>query len=161
MGEQCAFSHSSLSAGDLPVASWEDTRLCLLELLDSTVHSAEPGVITISNVKRLFRSRFHLELSETVLGRTRLFDVLNDPYFQDICVVESQGDGQVVVRRRYCPLPQIDVPPPGVWFMPEPGDEHNDQIGGLRDTVIGGEVPMPWPAFASASEFVASLPMPV
>merc|ERR1711884_371908 len=126
-----------MSIGDLPVASWGDARACLMSLLDSDV-GPEPGVITISNVKRLFRSCFQLELSETVLGHTRLFDLLTDPYFHDVCSVEPQGDGQVVVRRNfYHPLSV----PPSVWFMPQA--EHGDMIG-------GDAAPFLWPSFPSA-----------
>jgi len=71
--------------------------------------------VTVSNVKRLFRSYFGLDLSETALGYSRLSDLLQDPRFRDIGVVQARGAGQVVVsccpdRYRYA------TPAPGrLW----------------------------------------------
>jgi hypothetical protein len=53
----------------------------------------------LSNVKRLFRSRFHMELSETALGYSKLSELLKDPRLQDICTVQLRGQGYVVVPR--------------------------------------------------------------
>jgi len=129
--EQCAFTQSKLGSGALPVASWDDARACLLELLDVETS----GMVTISNVKRLFRSRFQLELSETVLGHTRLFDLLSDPRFQDVCVVQAQKNGQVVVKRR----PPTEcaaclAPPPGVWYNGAVVPVMAEQQGGCTPT---------------------------
>ena len=57
-----------------------------------------PGTSTIplSNVKRLFRSRYHTELSETALGHSKLSELLQDPKLKDICHVRLQGHGYVV-----------------------------------------------------------------
>jgi len=86
------------SAPEFPVATWEEARFHLVQLLLSET-GPEPGAITLSNVKRLFRSQFGLELSETSLGHARVCDLLQDPRFQDICSVDQQGNGQVMVRR--------------------------------------------------------------
>ncbi|CAE7223439.1 rsmB [Symbiodinium natans] len=63
-----------------------------------TASNSGPGTATIplSNVKRLFRSRFHIELSETALGHSKLSELLQDPRLQDICSVRLQGHGYVV-----------------------------------------------------------------
>jgi hypothetical protein len=58
------------------------------------------GSMPLSNVKRLFRSRFRVELSETALGHSKLSELLNDPRLQDICFVRLQGHGYVVVHPR-------------------------------------------------------------
>mmetsp|Transcript_1310 Transcript_1310/g.2785 ORF Transcript_1310/g.2785 Transcript_1310/m.2785 type:complete len:625 (-) Transcript_1310:54-1928(-) len=81
-----------------PYATWEETRACLSAILRTSC-SPEAGVITVSNVKRLFRSRFGLDLSETALGYSRLSELLQDPRLHDICTVQTRGAGQFIVRR--------------------------------------------------------------
>jgi len=120
--EQCAFHqqpicHNKLGAQALPVASWAQARERLWELLN-TECNPEPGVLTLSNVKRLFRSRFELELSETVLGHARLFDLLRDVRFRDVCVLQAHKNGQLLVKRAEGPqqLPcQLPVQMPDMW----------------------------------------------
>jgi len=99
--EQHAFHQQPLISKkrvDLPVASWAEARNGLSEILD-TECNPDPGVVTLSNVKRLFRSRFQLDLSETALGYSRLFDLLRDPCFHDVCTVQSHKNGQLLVER--------------------------------------------------------------
>ncbi|CAE7764608.1 Lcmt2 [Symbiodinium sp. CCMP2592] len=76
------------------LADWEVVKRGLKEILQSL----SPGTATIplSNVKRLFRSRFHIELSETALGHSKLSELLQDPRLRDICSVRLQGHGYVV-----------------------------------------------------------------
>jgi len=96
------------------VASWEVARECLRELL-RTESNPEPGVVTLSNVKRLFRSRFQVELSETSLGHSRLFDLLQDVRFRDVCVLQSHKNGQLLVKQvvgpQQVPCHQLALPP--------------------------------------------------
>ena len=111
-------------ASDLPVASWEDARRCMSELLHSECNP-EPGVATLSNVKRLFRSRFQLELSETALGYPRLFDLLHDARFSDVCVLQACKNGQLLVKRvggpRQVPCHQFAFPSvAGMHFATQP-----------------------------------------
>lgn len=116
--EQYAFHQQPICSrkgtNSLPLATWEDARERLLQLLDSE-SNPEPGVVTLSNVKRLFRSRFQLELSETVLGHSRLFDLLHDLRFRDVCTVQAHGNGQLLVKRaegpRQIPCHQLALPP--------------------------------------------------
>lgn len=116
--EQYAFHQQPICSrkgtNSLPLATWEEARARLLELLDSE-SNPEPGVVTLSNVKRLFRSRFQLELSETVLGHSRLFDLLHDVRFRDVCTVQAHGNGQLLVKRaegpRQVPCHQLALPP--------------------------------------------------
>merc|ERR1712012_255712 len=88
--------------------------------------SQELGVVSLSNLKRLFRSRFQLELSETALGHSRLFDLLHDVRFRDVCAVQAHRNGQLLVKRVKGPQQvhchQLQTPPastqaapPGVW----------------------------------------------
>lgn len=62
-------------------------------MLESSVDHAVP----LSNVKRLFRARFHMELSETSLGHAKLSDLLHDPKLADICSVKLLDQGYFVV----------------------------------------------------------------
>lgn len=100
--ERCALrqepfpSKKSEATSSLPVATWESTRVCLRQLL---LEACEKGAeMPLSDVKRLFRRQFELELNETALGYTRVHDLLQDPRLRDVCTVHSQGNGQVSVR---------------------------------------------------------------
>lgn len=79
------------------LATWELVRSCLTEIL----HGLQPGMtsIPLSNVKRLFRSRYHVELSETALGHSKLSELLQDVRLGDICSVRLQGHGYVVIPK--------------------------------------------------------------
>merc|ERR1712125_52437 len=70
----------------LTVADWETARTKLQEILDSAA-SRGSDQVPLSNVKRLFRSLYHLELSETALGHSKLTELLQDGRFSDICTV--------------------------------------------------------------------------
>jgi len=87
-----------LSSSQLRLATWVDVRSCLREILCNNCNPC-PGTITMSNVKRLFRSHFNLELSETVLGYSRLCELLQDARLRDVCSIRSLGNGLVVVQR--------------------------------------------------------------
>lgn len=106
--EQCAVWQQPCTTGvtqavgtapsTLPMATWDTARMCLRDILDTARPGSEPGVVPLSNVKRLFRSRFHVELSETMLGHSKLSELLQDPHFHDICTVQLQGHGYIVVQ---------------------------------------------------------------
>mmetsp|Transcript_133358 Transcript_133358/g.345120 ORF Transcript_133358/g.345120 Transcript_133358/m.345120 type:complete len:566 (+) Transcript_133358:79-1776(+) len=99
--ERCALRQQPVgaaAAAALPYASWEDLRMGLCEILDTSSNPAR-GMITLSNVKRLFRSQLHLELCETVLGYPRVWELLQDPRLHDVCEVHALGNGQAVVQR--------------------------------------------------------------
>jgi hypothetical protein len=49
-------------------------------------------------VKRLFRSRFAVELSETALGHSQVSELLQDERFADICRVKLEVQGYIVVQ---------------------------------------------------------------
>lgn len=89
--EQCALRQQPFSskkaetASVLPVATWETTCACLRQMLSTPESSGEVGVLPLSDVKRLFRRHFSLELNETALGYTRVFDLLQDVRLRDVC----------------------------------------------------------------------------
>jgi len=81
--------------GKNAIATWDVVRTCLQEILKDL--SPGSGSIPLSNVKRLFRSNFHTELSETALGHAKLSELLQDPRLCDVCSVRLQGQGYVVM----------------------------------------------------------------
>jgi len=81
----------------LPIADWDVARATLREILAESASHQGPPQVQLSNVKRLFRSLYQMELSETALGYTTLTELLHDPRFQSICEVRVQGRGHVVV----------------------------------------------------------------
>jgi len=91
--EQCAVWQRPCGAMDrqMPTATFQQCREHLKAILE-----AAPGGIPLSNVKRLFRSRYQLALSETVFGHSRLSDLLQDERFSDLCQVELEGHGYTV-----------------------------------------------------------------
>jgi len=88
--------NSKSASRSLPVACWEDARTCLKELLRTAVQEG-PGNVPLPNVKRIFLSRFNLELSETALGHSRVYDLLQDERLRDVCSVHKHGNTYIVV----------------------------------------------------------------
>lgn len=84
-------------------ATWEELRACLQEVLRD-VHPGT-GSVPLSNMKRLFRSRFGKPLSETALGHAKLSELFQDHRLCDLCAVRLQGQGYVLV-----PLPPQQQP---------------------------------------------------
>jgi len=77
------------------LATWDNVRTCLQQVLKSCV--ADSGFIPLSNVKRLFRSKCRLELSETALGHSKLSELLQDDRLSDVCDVQLHGHGYIVI----------------------------------------------------------------
>merc|ERR1719203_1890898 len=77
------------------VASWDLMRQCLQQLMDNM----GPGEhsLPLSNIKRLFRAQFHIELSETALGYAKLSECLQDSRLHDMCEVKLKGHGYGIV----------------------------------------------------------------
>merc|ERR1719221_2033617 len=75
------------------LATWEMLRDFLQQALGSF---AEDASIPLSNLKRLFRSKHHAELSETALGYTKLSELLQDPRVRDVCSVRLQSHSYAI-----------------------------------------------------------------
>lgn len=91
-------AHAPTSTAErLPLVSMDQAKACLMQLLSSV--GRNPATMPLSNVKRLFRSRFGLELSETSLGHAKLCDLLSSDSFKDICYVRLDWNGYTVVQR--------------------------------------------------------------
>merc|ERR1711957_266526 len=78
----------------LPLATMDVLRLGLAELLESL-----GGSLPLSNVKRLFRVRFGLDLSEIALGHSKLCELLQGDVMSDVCDVCLDGFGYTVFQR--------------------------------------------------------------
>jgi len=104
MKEHCAEQQQPTASSDaaaMPLATWEVARTYLRDILEAAALPDEgPAMVPLSNVKRLFRSRYHTELSETMLGHSRLSDLIQDERFNDLCSLELQKSGYVVVQRQ-------------------------------------------------------------
>lgn len=101
--ERCAernkpCASTSRGMGPWPLATWDMVRGCLREIFCSIAPGAGTGLamVSLSNIKRLFRARFHIELSETALGHSKLSELLQDARLSDICAVKLQGNGYIV-----------------------------------------------------------------
>jgi hypothetical protein len=106
--DQCAKSsepcvkHTAESVANpkFQIADWETARHYLQEMLRESSVRDPQGLRTVplSNVKRLFKSKYNVELSETTLGHSKLTELLQDIRFSDICTVELQKHGYIVVE---------------------------------------------------------------
>eukprot|EP00418_Pyrodinium_bahamense_P037695 CAMPEP_0179202052 /NCGR_PEP_ID=MMETSP0796-20121207/100596_1 /TAXON_ID=73915 /ORGANISM="Pyrodinium bahamense, Strain pbaha01" /LENGTH=274 /DNA_ID=CAMNT_0020906681 /DNA_START=1 /DNA_END=823 /DNA_ORIENTATION=+ len=153
---QGAACHSSLATaqGRAAVATWETLRSCLREILGGVAPGT--GSIPLSNVKRLFRSRFHTELSETALGHAKLSELLQDSRLRDMCSVRLQGHGYVVVPlgpqtgRADCKLCGTSLRERAKWVKPLC----------LEDTIMGQPPAEPFIAFPPSSTCLEERPSP-
>lgn len=73
------------------VADLATSRKHLQQILEE---SDKP--VPLPNIKRLFMSRFKLQLTETAFGHSKISDLLQDKRFSDICALEWNGNGFVV-----------------------------------------------------------------
>eukprot|EP00448_Togula_jolla_P012657 CAMPEP_0170617044 /NCGR_PEP_ID=MMETSP0224-20130122/26196_1 /TAXON_ID=285029 /ORGANISM="Togula jolla, Strain CCCM 725" /LENGTH=435 /DNA_ID=CAMNT_0010942887 /DNA_START=45 /DNA_END=1352 /DNA_ORIENTATION=- len=103
-------STSAANQPQLPVASWEQARLSVQEILMKSLGSGT-SCILLSNIKRMIRSEFEVDLSETALGHAKLSELLTDSRFHDICDVQMQGRSYVVVPSQYL-LESMGLPAP-------------------------------------------------
>jgi hypothetical protein len=78
----------------LPFATMPSVRLHMAEIMQFARWS-ETGCEPLANIKRIFRSRYHLELSETVLGYSKLSELLQD--LPDLCYLEMRNSGCCVI----------------------------------------------------------------
>lgn len=87
-------------AGELPFATWDVVRSCIKEAL--TGEGDVPSPVPLSNIKRLFRTRFNTELSETALGHSKLSELLQDFHLNEICTVRLLDQGYFVIPLFKC-----------------------------------------------------------
>jgi hypothetical protein len=80
----------------LRIASWKDARKCLKSILSEALKNGQDQV-PLSNIKRICRSKYEIELSETTLGHSKLSDFLQDAQLADICTVKLLEQGYFVI----------------------------------------------------------------
>lgn len=116
---QRASTQSQMDKEVMPAASWADVPGLFKQLLSLELPGEKDGVL-ICNIKRLFRSHFHLELSETALGHVRLLDLLCDPRLRDVCHLSVIAGGRTRVTLAPQPFGGVTrfMAPPGV-FSPQ------------------------------------------
>jgi len=79
----------------IPVATWDVLFRCVEVLVQEVEAGALPT--PLSNIKRLFRAKFHFELSETALGYAKVSELLQDQRFWGLCEVKLRGHGYVML----------------------------------------------------------------
>jgi len=80
----------SVSAEGHAIATWDDVKESLGEIVQTTLRNG--ASMPLANVKRMFRSRYHLVLSETSLGYPKLSALLRDPEMSAICSLRLEGN---------------------------------------------------------------------
>jgi len=105
--ETCAVQQKALvslspEVTDLPIATWDTARSCMRAILSEAAASQgqQQGHVPLSSVKRAFRAKFKTELSETMLGHSKLSELLQDQRFRDVCTVRLEGHGYTVMQTR-------------------------------------------------------------
>jgi hypothetical protein len=93
--EQSSCAHAAC-VSDLTLATWETARTYLRTILSESMKSGS-DTVPLSNIKRIFRSQFSTELSETSLGHSKLSELLQDSKLSDICTVRLLEQGYFVV----------------------------------------------------------------
>jgi len=93
--QQSSCAPSACVSG-LTVATWETARTYLRVILGDAMKAGTDSV-PLSNIKRIFRSQFFTELSETSLGHSKLSELLQDSKLYDICTVRLMEQGYFVV----------------------------------------------------------------
>jgi hypothetical protein len=98
--EQLAKQQEALNpcqeAAELSCATLEEARDCLRAIMEEAASSEEHGQVALSNVKRMIRTKFQLELSETALGHSKLTALFQDRHFHDICTVKLEKHGYML-----------------------------------------------------------------
>lgn len=72
------------------VQSWDVAK----DMIANMLHE-QGGMVHLANVKRIFRTRFNLELSHIKLGHANISDMLRDPQLKDVCRL---APGDIVVQ---------------------------------------------------------------
>jgi hypothetical protein len=94
--DKAAANCASAGVGELPLATWDSARQHLREALACSMREGSDSV-PLSNIKRIFRSQFQTELSETALGHSKLSELLHDLRLRDICTVKLLDQGYFVI----------------------------------------------------------------
>jgi len=111
--EQSSCAHAAC-VSDLTLATWETARTYLRIILGESMQAGADSV-PLSNIKRIFRSQFSTELSETSLGHSKLSELLQDSKLSDICTVRLLEQGYFVVPQFSLMETTVAEPPANRW----------------------------------------------
>lgn len=81
-------------AAELPFATWSIVRKSMIEALQG---EDGPTTLPLSNIKRMFRTRFNTNLCETALGHSKVSELLQDRRLDGICTVKLLEQGYFIV----------------------------------------------------------------
>jgi len=96
------------------VVTWDLLRSCLTQYFQTS--PLRSPRVPLSNIKRVFRSQFQVELSETALGYAKLSELFQDPRLDGVCTVSQTSLGFVVApppgfaRTSTAPAAAVDAP---------------------------------------------------
>eukprot|EP00930_Biecheleria_cincta_P033136 TRINITY_DN2294_c0_g1_i1.p1 TRINITY_DN2294_c0_g1~~TRINITY_DN2294_c0_g1_i1.p1 ORF type:complete len:602 (+),score=105.40 TRINITY_DN2294_c0_g1_i1:71-1876(+) len=95
--DDAAEHRAQLGSGSrgVKVADW---NLLICGMTQILADSSTAEYLPLSTIKRMFRSRFQAELSETALGHAKLSDLMQDLRLRNICTVELHGHCYVVTK---------------------------------------------------------------
>ena len=120
--KQSACASAGAGVGELPLATWDTARQHLRDALTSAMQEGADSV-PLSNIKRIFRSQFFTELSETALGHSKLSELLQDIRLGDTCTVKLLDQGYFVIPQfslvEKLPLATACFEPSRVVFCPD------------------------------------------
>jgi len=112
--DDCA--RQMLPSEESSAASCSLQQLCLH--LRTILEKAERNTIPLSNVKRLLKSQYSLQVSQTTFGFTRFRELLEEhPKLQEFCTVSREDNGYHVTLRSGLSLQKLslaaflDLPP--------------------------------------------------
>lgn len=144
-GQSVGSAEDSTAKNGLEMATWQTARQYLRDILNESARTSDDklGVVPLSNVKRLFRSKFHTELSETKLGHSKLSDLLQDARFKDICSVQLQSHGYIVKQTPPEEAPAISLATALADHVPK--QECSNLDGLVQRTFIHAALPPPTP----------------
>lgn len=96
--DDAAVRRTGIGSEHFPLATWDCVRTSIVAILASAIRKGKKQV-PLSTLKRLFRSRFRTELSETALGYTRISDLLQDTRVCGVCSVRLLEAGYFITPR--------------------------------------------------------------
>mmetsp|Transcript_23299 Transcript_23299/g.51453 ORF Transcript_23299/g.51453 Transcript_23299/m.51453 type:complete len:430 (-) Transcript_23299:93-1382(-) len=88
-------SAASVPQVQLPVLTWEAAPSQVREILVTALREGAQYV-PLSNIKRICRTVYHVDLSETALGHAKLSELLADSRFQEVCQVGMKARGYIL-----------------------------------------------------------------
>eukprot|EP00929_Paragymnodinium_shiwhaense_P053350 TRINITY_DN26696_c0_g1_i1.p1 TRINITY_DN26696_c0_g1~~TRINITY_DN26696_c0_g1_i1.p1 ORF type:complete len:728 (-),score=161.06 TRINITY_DN26696_c0_g1_i1:136-2319(-) len=97
--EQCAEQGRLCRKAKMTLATWETLRECLRDIVERR-HISYDG-IPLSNIKRMLRARFHLDLCETALGHATVSDLFKDERLSDLCTMKLLDNGYSIYPKEF------------------------------------------------------------